>query len=202
VADALREYFDAVRENAEPGEIFARFNAFRVLCAHRTGAFGVAALNRIVEEALDHGGFIDSRQTWYVGRPVMISRNDYNVRLFNGDVGITLADAEGRLKVFFQDGGAGIRTITPTRVPAHETVYAMTVHKAQGSEFGRVLMVLPAESSRIMSRELVYTGVTRAMSAVEIWGAEASFCEAVRRRLVRASALAERLRAGLPTAAA
>jgi exodeoxyribonuclease V alpha subunit len=115
------------------------------------------------------------------------------VRLFNGDVGIALpeADGSGRVKVYF--AGENVRSFAPSRLPDHETVYAMTVHKSQGSEFGRVLMVLPPETSPVMSRELVYTGITRAMSRVEIWGSEAVFREAVARRLTRASALQERL---------
>jgi exodeoxyribonuclease V alpha subunit len=195
----LRAYADAVRFGEPPHEIFARFSAFRVLCAHRTGLFGVAAVNRIIEDALDDARLIDLREPWYPGRPVMIARNDYNLRLFNGDIGITLPDpdAEGRLKVCFRGGesasGAGVRWIAPTRLPEHETVYAMTIHKSQGSEFGRVLMILPSETSPILTRELVYTGVTRALEHVEIWGTEATFAEAVERRLVRASALRDRL---------
>jgi exodeoxyribonuclease V alpha subunit len=180
-----------VRAGAEPQEIFARFNAFRVLCAHRRGAFGAIAVNRIIEDALDEHGRVSARNAWYPGRPVMITRNDYNVRLFNGDVGIALPDADGRVKVYFV--GESVRSFAPSRLPDHETVYAMTIHKSQGSEFGRVLMLLPPEMSPIMSRELVYTGITRAMSRVAIWGDEAVFREAVGRRLTRASALQERL---------
>ena len=121
----------------------------------------------------------------------MIARNDYNSRLFNGDVGIALPDADdgGRLKVFFPATGGALpgsrptmRKFAPARLPDHETVYAMTIHKSQGSEFGGVLIVLPTESSAIMSRELVYTGITRAMRRVEIWGSEQTFREAVQRR--------------------
>ncbi|HEX2827254.1 MAG TPA: exodeoxyribonuclease V subunit alpha [Burkholderiales bacterium] len=191
VVDALREYFEAVRAGADPQEIFARFNAFRVLCAHRRGAFGAIAVNRIIEDALDEQGSVSARNAWYPGRPVMITRNDYNVRLFNGDVGIALPDADGRVKVYFV--GESVRSFAPSRLPDHETVYAMTIHKSQGSEFGRVLMLLPPEMSPIMSRELVYTGITRAKSRVEIWGDAAVFREAVGRRLTRASALQERL---------
>jgi exodeoxyribonuclease V alpha subunit len=163
---------------------------------------GVNTVNRAIDDVLDEQGCIDRRQAWYAGRPVMIARNDYNLRLFNGDVGIALPDADdgGRLKVFFPATGtvregsrAGMRKFAPARLPDHETVYAMTIHKAQGSEFGDVLIVLPAEPSLIMSRELVYTGITRAMKRVEIRGSEETFREAVERRLARASALRERL---------
>ena len=192
VADRLRPFFEAVRSGAPPGEIFTRFDAFRVLCAHRRGPWGATAINRAIEDALDSHGLIAARHPWYAGRPVMISRNDYNLGLFNGDVGIALPDAAGRVKVFFAAGDA-LRSFAPSRLPDHETVYAMTVHKAQGSEFGEVLIVLPPEVSPIVTRELVYTGMTRAMSRVEIWGDEAAFRDAVARRVTRASALEERL---------
>jgi exodeoxyribonuclease V alpha subunit len=195
VVDGLRGYFEVVRANATPHEIFARFNAFRVLCAHRRGLFGAIALNRMIEEVLDEHGFITARHTWYAGRPVMITRNDYNLRLFNGDVGVALPDIDGagRLKVYFATAGDALRSFAPSRLPDHETVYAMTIHKAQGSEFRDVLMVLPSELSPIMSRELIYTGISRAMNRVEIWGSESAFSDAIARRLVRASALQERL---------
>jgi exodeoxyribonuclease V alpha subunit len=190
----LRDYFAAVRSNAPPKAVFALFDRYRVLCAHRRGLFGVTALNGMIEDALDAAHLVNLREAWYAGRPVMITRNDYAARLFNGDVGIALPDAsDGRLKVFFRSGGEGARAFAPARLPEHETVYAMTVHKSQGSEFGEVLLVLPTELSPIMSRELVYTGITRAMRRVEIWGDDAAFSEAVGRRLVRASALRERL---------
>lgn len=175
VVEGLRAYFEAVHRQDAPERIFECFNRFRVLCAHRSGLSGATALNRTIEDVLDEQRLISARDTWYAGRPVMITRNDYNLRLFNGDVGIALPDANGRLKVFFGGTGEAVRSVAPSRLPEHETVYAMTIHKSQGSEFGRVLMVLPGELSPIMSRELVYTGITRAMSGVEIWGSEALF---------------------------
>jgi exodeoxyribonuclease V alpha subunit len=125
----------------------------------------------------------------------MVTRNAYDLQLFNGDVGITLRDpdASDRLKVFFPGRDAKMRKFSPARLPEHETVYAMTIHKAQGSEFGQVLMILPEVLSRVMSRELVYTGVTRARDHVEIWGSEGAFLQAVQRRMMRASALQQRL---------
>jgi exodeoxyribonuclease V alpha subunit len=201
-ASRLRTYFDAIRAGSGFLAVLERFNAFRVLCAHRAGRMGVNTVNRMIEEILEEQRRIDRRQVWYAGRPIMIARNDYNLRLFNGDVGIALPDVHdgGRLKVFFPPGGGAfggtppaLRKFAPARLPDHETVYAMTIHKSQGSEFGDVLMVLPTEPSPIMSRELVYTGVTRAMTRVEIWGSEQTFRDAVGRRHVRASALRERL---------
>jgi exodeoxyribonuclease V alpha subunit len=200
--ERLIDYFDAVRRGSDVTEIFDRFNAFRVLCAHRAGRTGVLTVNRRIEDALEAKHGIATGQTWYAGRPVMITRNDYNVRLFNGDVGIALADPEdgGRLKIYFHAGAGGpaaaqrvLRKFAPARLPDHETVYAMTIHKSQGSEFGDVLIVLPSEPSPIVTRELVYTGITRAMKRVEIWGTETTFCDAVERPLVRGSGLREKL---------
>jgi exodeoxyribonuclease V alpha subunit len=195
VAEGLRPYCEAVRGGANAQEIFERFHRFRVLCAHRRGLFGVGALNRMIEEKLDQAGLVSARDTWYPGRPVMITRNDYNLRLFNGDIGIVLRDANAAdaLRIFLPGADGGMRSIAPARLPEHETVYAMTIHKAQGSEFGRVLMILPDELTPIMTRELVYTGITRARSEVEIWGGEQVLRDAVGRRLVRDSALHERL---------
>jgi exodeoxyribonuclease V alpha subunit len=125
----------------------------------------------------------------------MITRNDYGLRLFNGDVGIALADPEagGAVRVYFQAAEGGLRRFYPGRLPAHETVYAMTVHKSQGSEFSEVLAILPAESSPVLSRELLYTAVTRARHSVEIWAAEPVLRGAVERRMARRSGLRERL---------
>jgi exodeoxyribonuclease V alpha subunit len=194
----MRPYFDAIRANEPPQAVLDRLNEFRLLCARRSGPFGVAAVNRTIERLLEAERLVNTRETWYPGRPVMITRNDYNVRLFNGDIGIALQDrdGDGALKVFFRDEKGGIRAIAPGRLPEHETVYAMTIHKTQGSEFARVLIILPTEPSPVMSRELVYTGITRARERVEIWSSELAFRTAVERRLVRASGLQEKLWGG------
>lgn len=194
VLDALADHVESARRGA-PEEAFRRFDAFRVLCAHRGGLCGALAVNQLIEAGLEARQRIDRRRAWYPGRPVMVMRNDYGMQLFNGDVGIALPDpdAEGQIRVFFPLQAGGMRRISPARLPEHETVYAMTIHKAQGSEFERVLMILPDELSPVMSRELVYTGITRARSRVEIWGTEEVFVRSVERRLERASALRGRL---------
>ena len=193
VAGKLASYLDAVRLRMAPAEAFERFNAFRVLCAHRSGPFGAVTVNRMIETALFEQGLIDARRDWYPGRPIMVMRNDYSLQLFNGDVGIALEDADGVLKVHFPRTDGGMRTLAPVRLPEHESVYAMTIHKAQGSEFGCVVLILPDELSPVMSRELMYTGVTRARNRVELWGSEDVLLQAIARRLVRASALRQRL---------
>ena len=125
----------------------------------------------------------------------MITRNDYNLRLFNGDVGITLPDPElgNELRVFFPAPEGILRKFPPLRLPDHETVYAMTVHKSQGSEFDQVLFLMPDRTVPVLTRELIYTAITRAREKVEVWGKEGVFGEAVLRRIERSSGLREAL---------
>jgi exodeoxyribonuclease V alpha subunit len=174
---------------------FDRFNRMRMLCAVREGPYGVKAVNLLVERILREEGLIRRRDRWYPGRPVLISRNDYTLKLFNGDVGITLSDPEDRheLKVFFPGPEGTLRTFSPLRLPEHETVFAMTVHKSQGSEYERVLFIMPDRDLPVLTRELVYTAITRARVAVEVWGREEIFKTAVSRRTIRASGLREAL---------
>ncbi len=171
------------------------FDTFRVLCALRHGAYGVIAINSMIEGILEENNLIDSRNRWYHGRPVMITSNDYNLKLFNGDVGITFPDhgSGGSLRVFFPAHDGGLRNFSPVRLPAHETVYAMTIHKSQGSEFDGILMLLPPQDSQILTRELIYTGITRAKKEAQIWADESVFVNAVSRRTDRKSGLRDRL---------
>jgi exodeoxyribonuclease V alpha subunit len=154
--------------------LHAAFNRFRVLCALRDGPRGVQAINdstsRRLRQAIT-GEAGDARQPWFAGRPVMVLRNDPALKLFNGDIGITLPGPDGALRVLFPpsgDAGDHWRAVPPARLPAHETAWAMTVHKSQGSEFDAVLLLLPAQRSRVLSRELLYTGITRARLRVQV----------------------------------
>ncbi len=193
--DPILTGFSTYLQEPDPAKAFELFNRFRILCALREGPYGVRDLNVRVEEALRNEGVLGREGRWYRGRPVMITRNDYNLRLFNGDVGITLPDpqAGNELRVFFPAADGSIRTFPPLRLPDHETVYALTVHKSQGSEFDRVLLILPDRESPVLTRELIYTGITRAREGVEIWGREEIFRAAVSRRIERASGLREAL---------
>jgi exodeoxyribonuclease V alpha subunit len=173
ILDGYTPYIEAVRSNAaDPGAITAAFAGFRVLCAVRDGPWGVKAINekvsihfrRTLQHPLDPG----LRSEWYPGRPVMVLRNDHVLKLFNGDIGIVLPDAHGVLQVCFPDETGGFRAIAPVRLPDHETAFAMTVHKSQGSEFDEMLLVLPAEKNRVLTRELLYTAVTRARGRLSI----------------------------------
>ncbi|WP_207681741.1 exodeoxyribonuclease V subunit alpha [Desulfonema magnum] len=192
VIQGFQSYLKAIDD---PLKMFELFDRFRILCAIRQGRYGVAAVNIYVEWILRQANLIQPYRTWYKGRPVMITRNDYHLRLFNGDIGITLpdADANGEAKVFFPDTEGTLRKLHPFRLPEHETVYAMTVHKSQGSEFDKVLLLLPNKDSPVLTRELIYTGITRAKENAEVWGTERVFRDAVSRRIERASGLRDAL---------
>ena len=175
IVDGMTGYVDAAR--ADLGNTAALFEAlgrFRVLCAEREGTRGVVEINQLVaqhfREALEHPLDPAGRSEWYPGRPVMVLRNDYVLKLFNGDVGIVLPDASDALMVFFPDSDGSFRAVAPLRLPEHETAFATTVHKAQGSEFDQVLLMLPAKPNRGVTRELLYTAATRSRSGVTIVG--------------------------------
>jgi exodeoxyribonuclease V alpha subunit len=194
VRDIIDEYGKYLREK-DPVEIFRIFEDFRILCALREGPHGVGAINLLIEKILKKEGLIKSGDRWYRGRPVLITVNDYNLRLFNGDIGITLPDPDikNNLRVFFPSADGTLRKFHPFRLPEHETVYAMTVHKSQGSEFGKVVLLLPDRESPVLTRELIYTGITRAKQGVQIWGVERVFCDALSRCIKRSSGLRDAL---------
>jgi exodeoxyribonuclease V alpha subunit len=195
-------YFDAVRAGADTERCFSELARFRVLAAVRDGPFGVHALNRAVERRLAARDPAVLHQRWYPGRPVMVTRNDYALRLANGDVGIAVSDSStsGGIAVAFEAPDGGIRRFSPARMPECETVYAMTVHKSQGSEFDTVLLVLPPEPAPVLSRELVYTGVTRARRRVAVLARPEVLKAAIVVRVKRDSGLGERLRNPRPGA--
>ncbi|NNG21894.1 exodeoxyribonuclease V subunit alpha [Telluria aromaticivorans] len=144
-------------------QILQRFESFRILCAVRDGEWGVSGLNEAIAGRLAQAGLLRPSGEWYVGRPVMVTRNDYGTGVFNGDIGLTLLDPArpGALRVYFLEGEA-VRSVLATRLRNVETAFAMTVHKSQGSEFRHTVLALPRERGAILTRELVYTGITRA----------------------------------------
>jgi exodeoxyribonuclease V alpha subunit len=185
--------FLASAKSADPAAAFAAFNAFRVLTAQREGVWGVAGINEALEARIKRRTQVASRERWYVGRAVMVGQNDYALGLFNGDIGICLRTEYG-LRVFFESADTeGFRPFTPARLPSHDSAFAMTVHKSQGSEFSEVLLVLPEQPSPLLTRSLFYTAITRAKHKVEIWGLAARLSEAVHTRAERAAGLAQRL---------
>lgn len=172
-------------------QVLQRFEAFRILCAVREGEWGVGGLNTAIEASLQTAGLLRRAGEWYVGRPVMVTRNDYGTRVFNGDIGLTLADPArpGSLRVYFLEGDE-VRSVLATRLRSVETAYAMTVHKSQGSEFRHTVLVLPEDRHGILTRDLVYTGITRASAEFTLVTPNASvLAEAVARRTHRASGL-------------
>lgn len=213
VAKGYRHYLEVLRDQrpagdapledpcwaAWAGKVLEAFEAFQVLCAVRKGPWGVEGLNERITRALFARKLIESDQQWYEGRPVLMTRNDYGLGLMNGDIGIALKlpEREGPmprqvLRVAFarNDGQGGIRFVLPSRLNDVETVYAMTVHKSQGSEFSHTALVLPEALNPVLTKELIYTGITRAkhwFSLVE--PRKGVFEEAVQRKVKRLSGL-------------
>ena len=166
--------------------------SFRLLCAHRRGPYGVAWWEAVVEgwlaEAVE--GFA-AGERWYAGRPLLVTQNDYGLRLYNGDTGVVVAE-DGRLSAAFERRGE-VQRYSPSRLDAVETVHAMTIHKSQGSQFATAAVLLPDPASRLLTRELLYTAVTRASERLILTGTEESVRAAIERPVARASGLRERL---------
>jgi exodeoxyribonuclease V alpha subunit len=190
----------AALQDATPTDVqalFDRYNAFRILCAIRESSRGVEWLNgevtREFRRRLSHPMDRSERADWFPGRPVLILRNDYALRLFNGDIGLTLVDESGELRVYFPDGEGVFRAIPPVRLPEHESAFAMTVHKSQGSEFDAIALVLPHKPLPVVTRELIYTGITRARAQVLLVGGADSLKAGIASPTKRHSGLIARL---------
>jgi len=159
----------------EVAALLVQFNQFQLLSPVREGLYGIEGLNEKIEQQLARHRLIALNQgTWYVGRPIMIVSNDHSQQLFNGDIGIVLPplDSDTQLtqnRVYFKMADGSIKSFLPSRLPDHETVYAMTIHKSQGSEFDDVVIAIPPKWSPLLTKELVYTGITRAKKTVEIF---------------------------------
>lgn len=180
-------------------DIIERFNQYRILCAMRSGDYGVEGINQYVTQALANAKLIKPLQEFYLGRPIIIQSNDYNLGLFNGDIGLILQDEDKpeRLMAHFIKADGSLLKVLPARLPSHETCYAMTVHKSQGSEFSRVALVLPPSPSlaqwQLLTKELVYTAITRAKVHFTCLGTQHVFERASSQATQRASGLADRL---------
>jgi exodeoxyribonuclease V alpha subunit len=190
--ETARTVIDAARAG-DAARAIAALGAFRVLCAHRRGPHGVATWMGRIESWLaeEIDGFA-AQSDWYVGRPLLVTENDYGLGLYNGDTGVVVATEPGRVSAAFERRGQ-IVTFRPTRLAAVETVYAMTVHKSQGSQFDTAAVLLPPPESRILTRELLYTAVTRAKDRLVLVGTEETIRAAVARPAARASGLGWRL---------
>lgn len=196
LAAAIIEGYRPFLEAGDPSAALQAFDRFRLLGAisDAPGLSGVRGLNMAAEIVLRRQGLIDPSSLFYHGRPVMVRENDYAMRLFNGDTGIVFNDpgAAGPM-VWFSAPDGSLRPVPPERLPKHETAYAVTIHKSQGSEFDAVLMVLPPEDSPMLSRELLYTAITRARRSVEIRADPETFSAAIRQRRIRVSGLKDAL---------
>ena len=180
-----------------PQAALERLRGAQILCALRDGAFAAQGINVAIARRLAERFGFDATQTWYHGRPLIVTRNDYARELFNGDIGIALQGVDG-LRVWFEignrDGDIGLRSFSPRALPAHETAWAITIHRSQGSEYGNVAVVLPPDAEhRILSRELLYTAVSRATCSAEIWTTAAALRAAASRPLRRRGGLRARL---------
>lgn len=188
---AVRRYSEYLQEeNIE--KALLKYEQYRVLGALHHGPFGVELLNRDIAIRLEESGLISGGMEYH-GKPVMVTVNDYELKLFNGDTGLLWADENGGLRAWFLAGTEEVRSVSVRQMPQHDCAFALTVHKSQGSEFDEVLLVLPDELNRVLSRELIYTGITRARSQVIIQGKAEVFEAACSRKVERSSGLALRL---------
>jgi len=202
LAQAATEGFSKALKAHDPATALKEFGRFRILCALRRGPFGVTGLNRRIEEHLRVADLIpaDSAEH-YRGKPILVTQNDYQLQLYNGDIGVLFPDVtdtsdSSPLWAWFLGPDGMPRKFSPARLPQHDVAYAMTVHKAQGSEFDEVLFILPDRDSPVLSRELIYTGITRARKKVEIWFKDELLKQAIGRKAVRYSGLTDALLRG------
>ncbi|MGU3524985.1 exodeoxyribonuclease V subunit alpha [Enterobacteriaceae bacterium C23F] len=185
------DYLALLKSRAEPSELLAAFAQYQLLCALREGPYGVGGVNEQLEQTLARKRHITlSRHSrWYEGRPVMIARNDSTLGLYNGDIGIALDRGAG-LRVWFPMPDGSIKSVQPSRLPEHDTAWAMTVHKSQGSEFNHAALILPSQSVPLVTRELVYTAITRAKKQLSLYAEKRLLEKAITVRTERRSGLA------------
>jgi exodeoxyribonuclease V alpha subunit len=186
--------FEKLLRVKDPAVALKQLAEFAVLCALRRGPFGAETVNALLEGMLHETGLIEVAGRYHPGEPIIIVRNDYNVGLFNGDLGIVLRDAvTGELRVFFRGEEDQVLNFAPGRLPAHEPAFALTVHKSQGSEFHDALVILPERDVPVLTRELLYTGITRVRETVEVWASEEILRQTIEREIERSSGLLGRL---------
>ncbi len=191
VAHALRLRSAALLGAAD--EALATLDEHRLLCAHRAGPYGATHWNTLVQKWIAEATGQPAWSQWYAGRPLLVTANDYGLRLYNGDTGVAVAGVDGLRAVIA--GASGPLDFATSRLGEVETMHAMTIHKSQGSQADEVTVLIPPEDSRLLTRELFYTAVTRAQTRVRVVGPEASVRAAIERRAMRATGLRQRLRA-------
>ncbi|WP_018151519.1 exodeoxyribonuclease V subunit alpha [Leeia oryzae] len=207
LTDAYAAYFEVIRhynpQQDTPADAFAAFDAFRILTVLKDGAFGASGINRALERRFQLRHWIKPGQTTqsglFTGLAIMVSSNDYSLNLYNGDIGLILPDAQGQTRAWFPAPDHGWRSVAPSRLPAWQAAWAMTVHKSQGSEFDHTAIVLPDKPTPLLSRALLYTAVTRAKTHVSLWGKPSLVQEAILQHAERMSGLVARLQGDTET---
>ncbi|MCW3786864.1 exodeoxyribonuclease V subunit alpha [Plebeiibacterium sediminum] len=194
----LIDHYKAYITEPDIKKALQKLNNVRFLCAVRQGDYGVNQYNQLIEGYLNNKGLIQARNLFYEHQPIMITQNDYNLGLFNGDIGIIRKDEKGKLKAWFEDPEYGIKSIHTGYLNAYDTVFAMTIHKSQGSEFTHVGIVLPNDdNSPLLTRELIYTGITRAKKSAVIFSSTEVLINGTERMVERASGITDRLLQGV-----
>jgi exodeoxyribonuclease V alpha subunit len=178
----------------DPAEALLEFSKFRVLCAHREGQFGVQRLNQLITQRLVERHWLSQAGRASRGQLIMILENDSSLALSNGDVGIVWPDADGGLSACFAREAGQLRRLSLSQLPRYELCFALTIHKSQGSEYDEVALILPKPGSRIVTRELLYTGLTRARRAAHVYGDLDTLTDATERRVIRNSGLGQLVR--------
>jgi exodeoxyribonuclease V alpha subunit len=208
IAAQQADYLQLIKAGAEFEPIYQAFSRFQVLCSNRQGKNSVADINYRVEQKLAEQQRVDLSGLWYPGRPVMVTQNNPTLNLYNGDIGICLLDKigadrsgqpqgiapTGKLMVFFQRPDGSVKKYLPARVPHCETVFAMTIHKSQGSEFEEVLIVLPEAINPVLTKELLYTAITRAKKTIKLLAKETVFTATVRQKIERVTGLVDKFK--------
>jgi len=190
LAAHVKQFYSPIMQCDSVASALEQLAKYRILCATRVGHCGVDALNDEVESLLQRQGLIPFRQTLYQGKPIMISQNDYHLGLFNGDIGLIWPNKNSQLMAVFERDNGEFYWVLPSRLPKFETVYAMTIHKTQGSEFNHSVIVLPEQANnRLLSRELLYTGITRGKTKVSIHASKHVWQQTVVSQIKRMSGL-------------
>lgn len=195
ISDQQQAYLQHIKAGDPYDTIYQAFMRFQVLCANRQGPNSVIDINYQVEQRLKQQNLIQLSGVWYSGRPILITQNNPTLHLYNGDIGICMPDPKqpAQLKVFFKKPDGTIKTYLPARITQCETVFAMTIHKSQGSEFEEVLIILPEVLNPVLTKELLYTAITRAKKTVNIKAHQAIFNQAVHQKVQRVTGLTQKL---------
>lgn len=193
LAKGYDDYWEAVRQNLGIAKLYEVFSSYQILTAVRQGEFGVEKVNAQLEQYFYQRGRVKDPHVWYPGKAVMLTRNDAVLGLFNGDIGLCMPDEFQRLRVWFMQPDGSFTGLLPSRLSEFEVVFAMTVHKSQGSEFDQVALLLPMTPSPVLTKELLYTGITRAKKAFTLWGSSGLIRAATSTRIQRYSGLIDEL---------